>query len=480
MAKDTAEAGSLAAGRESGFIEKKKSAFASLRKTADRWYRTAEKICPEKMIGDSEILERKLAIKYSGRRLAEAVRFHRQRNVFLYTAVLAAALTVAAVLCLLSVRATDDIGRIHRPESGQGQLTIPMIVEAQGDGASVRDSVSIIVREEKLSDEEKDRILDKYAAELPEKICPETGGRRVVTEDFSLPLADEKTGVLLTWESSDPVLISEDGRYDVLAMVQEEEVVTLTAHLVYGGREREVSFDVILRGDPALYQKSISRRIEAMTDEISAGEEGSAVELPSQIGEKIRLRWKKYDTGNAGMVAVGGIMVTAAFIFRRYSFADREVQRYCRGIVTYFPPFIDKLVLLLNSGLTVMTAMEKIAEDCRLQFEYDRRNMLAYEAAEIGKLVKETNASVVREWHNFAARTGINEIMRFSTIIEDNLGKGTSLAEKLEIEGNLLREKEKKSVQEKMRMIDSKLTLPLILMLFSLVLVTVAPAMMQM
>ena len=41
-------------------------------------------------------------------------------------------------------------------------------------------------------------------------------------------------------------------------------------------------------------------------------------------------------------------------------------------------------------------------------------------------------------------------------------------------------EKEKKSVQEKMRMIDSKLTLPLILMLFSLVLVTVAPAMMQM
>lgn len=215
MAKDTAEAGSLAAGRESGFIEKKKSAFASLRKTADRWYRTAEKICPEKMIGDSEILERKLAIKYSGRRLAEAVRFHRQRNVFLYTAVLAAALTVAAVLCLLSVRATDDIGRIHRPESGQGQLTIPMIVEAQGDGASVRDSVSIIVREEKLSDEEKDRILDKYAAELPEKICPETGGRRVVTEDFSLPLADEKTGVLLTWESSDPVLISEDGRYEM-------------------------------------------------------------------------------------------------------------------------------------------------------------------------------------------------------------------------------------------------------------------------
>ncbi len=107
-------------GKGEWFYRKEKSAFASLRKTADRWYRTAEKICPEKMIGDSEILERKLAIKYSGRRLAEAVRFHRQRNVFLYTAVLAAALTVAAVLCLLSVRATDDIGRIHRPGKQSG------------------------------------------------------------------------------------------------------------------------------------------------------------------------------------------------------------------------------------------------------------------------------------------------------------------------------------------------------------------------
>ena len=90
------------------------------------------------------------------------------------------------------------------------------------------------------------------------------------------------------------------------------------------------------------------------------------------------------------------------------------------------------------------------------------------------------NASVTKEWKELSARTGINEIMRFSTIIEDNLHKGTVLAEKLEVEGNLLREREKKSVQEKMRMIDTKLTLPMILMLFSLVLVTVAPAMMQM
>ena len=65
-------------------------------------------------------------------------------------------------------------------------------------------------------------------------------------------------------------------------------------------------------------------------------------------------------------------------------------------------------------------------------------------------------------------------------IILANMGTEALSKLSVETEGNLFREKEKKSVQEKMRMIDSKLTLPLILMLFSLVLVTVAPAMMQM
>ena len=167
------------------------------------------------------------------------------------------------------------------------------------------------------------------------------------------------------------------------------------------------------------------------------------------------------------------------YIFR-FRGAEKEVKKYRSGITGYFPPFIDKFVLLLNSGLTVMTAMEKMADDCERQSAYDRKNLLAAEVSEIGRRVKNLNSSIVKEWREFAGRTSISEIMRFSTIIEENLNKGSALADKLESESNLLREKEKKSVQERIRMIDSKLTMPMILMLFSLVLVTVAPAMMQM
>lgn len=441
--------------------------------------RFVETKCPEKIRGETQILERKLSIKYDGERLSAAIRSYQRKNVIFYMIVFIGVIAAAAIVSISSAVSRTTLDQISRPEHGAGQKVVPVAVEAVKDGISVEGTANITIREEELDEAQKDRILSEFAEKLPDLVVPRSGDVRIVTEDFSLPVRDGEYGISISWESSDPVLISKDGKYDVLALADEEESVRLTAALTYEGREKEISFDVVLRDDASLYQASISRKVQEIVDEISMSQEKSEITLPSQIDD-ISLKWMKYDTDGLIWIFLLGIVLTLAVFFRRYFFAEREARRYRQGIVKYFPPFIDKLVLLLNSGLTVMTAMEKIAEDCRVTAEYDKKNMLAYEAAQIGKRVKEMNSSVVKEWRKFASRTGINEIMRFSTIIEDNIGKGTSLAEKLEIESNLLRDREKKSMQEKMRMIDTKLTLPMMLMLFSLVLVTVAPAMMQM
>lgn len=458
-------------------MKKSRSIFRQIYRGFSRFVETK---CPEKIRGETQILERKLSIKYDGERLSAAIRSYQRKNVIFYMIVFIGVIAAAAIVSISSAVSRTTLDQISRPEHGTGQKVIPVVVEAVKDGISVEGTANITIREEELDEERKDRILSEFAEELPDLVVPKSGDVRIVTEDFSLPVRDEEHGISIAWESSDPVLISKDGKYDVLALADEEESVRLTAALTYEGREKEISFDVVLRDDASLYQASISRKVQEIVDEISMSQEESEITLPSQIDDDISLKWMKYDTDGLIWIFLLGAVLTMGVFFRRYFFAEREARRYRQGIVQYFPPFIDKLVLLLNSGLTVMTAMEKIAEDCRVTAEYDKKNMLAYEAAQIGKRVKEMNSSVVKEWRKFASRTGINEIMRFSTIIEDNIGKGTSLAEKLEIESNLLRDREKKSMQEKMRMIDTKLTLPMMLMLFSLVLVTVAPAMMQM
>ncbi len=438
----------------------------------------AMKACPEKIRGDSETMRQKLSVRYEAERLDQAVEKYQRRNAMIYTVLVCGTLVLASVISILSLT-EKDISGVSRPQHGEGQETIPVTVQATRGETEVKESGSIVVLEEELSDAEKEAILEEYAAKLPDLIAKEENGVRVVTENFSLPDEDDTYGISVTWESSDPVLISDDGTYDVTALASDQETVKLTASLSYEGMEREVSFDVVLRADESLYRESISKKVQEVIHEISAGAEGSSVKLPDKVGD-ISLKWKEYsEGGSVWVILLAGILFLFVF-FRRYAFAEHEIRKYREGIVRNFPAFIDKLVLLLNSGLTVLAAMEKMAEDSRIQAEYDKNNMLAYETARIGRNVNETNASVVKEWRGLAARTGIHEIMRFSTIIEDNINKGTALAEKLEIEGDLLRESEKKKIQERIRMIDSRLTLPMILMLFSLVLVTVAPAMMQM
>ena len=160
----------------------------------------------------------------------------------------------------------------------------------------------------------------------------------------------------------------------------------------------------------------------------------------------------------------------------RYSVLRKKVRRYREDVVENFPYIIDKLVLMLNSGLTVFSAMMKISEDSMLR---NNVSPLSTELTNIGIRVKETNALWLDEWKDFAVRMESSDMLRFVSILEDNYKKGGELVEKLEAEGDNMREMRKKNVQQRIRLIDSKMTLPLMLMLMSLVIVSVTPALLQ-
>ncbi len=440
----------------------------------------AMRICPEKFIGDTEILKRKLSVRYRSEKLEEAVSACQRKNAALYAIIAVLAVLALAVSMVYTFITAEDVSYIKRPSAGEGELYVPVNIEAKKGDMSVDGNATIIVKEQEMTDEEIEEMILEFANRLPDKVAPESQGVRRVGKGFSLPEKDLETGISIQWESSDSVLINPDGTYDVLALEGESETVTLTAQLTYNDIQKEVSFDVLLVKDSELYGESVKGKIKELIQRLSDSEDGSVVSLPDSLGEDISLKWEKGKSGAAVSVLVLAFAAIMLVYVIRFKSAEKEVKQYRSGIIRYFPPFIDKFVLLLNSGLTVMSAMEKMANDCEQQAAYDNHNLLAAEVSEIGRRVKNFNSSIVKEWREFAGRTSINEIMRFSTIIEENLNKGSALADKLESESNLLREKEKKAVQERIRMIDSKLTMPMILMLFSLVLVTVAPAMMQM
>ncbi len=69
--------------------------------------------------------------------------------------------------------------------------------------------------------------------------------------------------------------------------------------------------------------------------------------------------------------------------------------------------------------------------------------------------------------------------MRISNILSDNMSKGVDLTEKLTRESEVFGIGRKKNCEEKGRLAETKLTLPLMVFLMVLMVVTVAPALME-
>ena len=93
--------------------------------------------------------------------------------------------------------------------------------------------------------------------------------------------------------------------------------------------------------------------------------------------------------------------------------------------------------------------------------------------------MKTTNAALHEELQRFAKDSGVSELMRVSGIIADNINKGAELNQKLERESEQLWLSRRLHAEEQGRLAETKMTLPLAIFLCVLIVITVAPALLQ-
>ena len=141
------------------------------------------------------------------------------------------------------------------------------------------------------------------------------------------------------------------------------------------------------------------------------------------------------------------------------------------------PGFNNQLLLLLNSGLIFYDAFGRIAEG--YERRQDEKTFFTEMIAEIKKKSTLAGNSLVAVLDDYGKRLAIKEFTRITSIITDNQYKGVNLTEKLESESDILWTQRKKIAEEKGRIAETKLTFPLALLLLVLILITAAPAIME-
>ena len=148
------------------------------------------------------------------------------------------------------------------------------------------------------------------------------------------------------------------------------------------------------------------------------------------------------------------------------------------SILKELPEFINKMILLINAGVVINTAFITIMNEREKMQMYDK-NYFYGQMKNIYIKVTRARGSLNSELKSFAKRSGVRKLMRFSNIIDDNIEKGVGLVEKLKRESEILWFARKKQSEEKGRAAETKMTFPLVILLLVLVIITVAPAMIE-
>lgn len=256
-------------------------------------------------------------------------------------------------------------------------------------------------------------------------------------------------------------------------------------------RTFDVSLDSISSGDEKPAENTQASTDPMSEDELMAFELRSVIHslndntaskkvyLPDRLDSGEEIRWSVERTSNTAAIAFA-VMVLVALIYRsRYTPLKKKLQAEQASITRQLPEFVNRLVLLLNAGMVLNSAFEKaVEESSENDFFYSRMR-------EIYSRVKQTNGSMNREFRAFAKSRrsagddAARELMRISNIINDNISKGVELTEKLQSESEMLWISRKRNCEERGRLAETKLTLPLTLFLLVLIVITVSPALLE-
>ena len=204
------------------------------------------------------------------------------------------------------------------------------------------------------------------------------------------------------------------------------------------------------------------------------------VPLPSAVSTGEPIRWSIKKSSHVLLLALMTVMLSAVVYRGRFQPLRKMELRRQRSVRKQLPVFVNELVLLMGAGLVLSRAFEAAVESAGEGTSEEGTSDYFYSGLRrICHSIRNTNAVMHEELRDFSKESGVSEFMRISSIISDNINKGSELTEKLEREMDSLWNARRLHAEQRGRLAETKMTIPLAVFLCVLIIITVAPAMMQ-
>lgn len=325
-----------------------------------------------------------------------------------------------------------------------------------------------------LSHEETANLADAFFVSLPELIAEKNESLTQVRSDLKLEESYLGYPFRVEWESSRPEIVSSNGS---VSPADEEVQVELTVTLSYESYTRAETVDIIVLPLQLTYTERLHRDLE---EYLIFSEQGSRDqekwELPDRWQES-DIRWSQKIEDNSLLLLTAALAVAVLV----YLFSDRDLheqlEKRKRLLRREYPDLVHQLVLFVGAGMTVRGAFGRIASDYEKKQEKSAKPLPAYE--EMIHTCRELQSGVSEgaAYEHFGRRTGLQEYIRLSTLLMQNLKRGNAtLIERLREEAEKAGEERLMQSKRLGEEAGTKLLLPMVLMLGVVMVMIMVPA----
>lgn len=364
---------------------------------------------------------------------------------------------------------------IRRQDYGGVAQKVAMEVLAE-DGEQY--TLDLEVKERVYSKEQLTELCESAGKELEEVILGENESLEHVEKD--LVLVTELPGYPfdITWESRDYSMIDGEGKLLKTDISAEGEQTGLNAVFTYEDFRAEYLFYV------QIYPKTMTEKerqkqgvLEAAKKAEAETREEETVRLPAEVDGK-KLVWQSAGGDTWAELFFGAVCAAILIWFLKDEDLKKEVKKREEQMIRTYPEMVSKLSVYLGAGMTFQRAFEKMCGDYE-KGKAEKGKNYVYEEMNIACQEIKSGISEGMAYERFGRRCGIPLYSKFSTLLTQNLRKGSvKLGQILKEESRAALEERKNAARKAGEEAGTKLLLPMMMMLCVVMVMILLPAFM--
>lgn len=390
-------------------------------------------------------------------------------------------LTVSGVFGLLTCFTGDEPGiaadgKIVRPMPGEGDTAKDYLLDVED--LFIDEPYRVVVENRHLTKGELEELFAQAVEELEQTFLGANESLDHITKNVVMAEQLLEGRINVGWSFDRYEAVNLSGELQEEALTEEGTLVEVTAVLSYESAQTIHQFSMMVYPpEKTLQEQFFSALAQALANQNSGTQED--LTLPSQVaGHRIiwkeKPRTKQYTVLLLGLFAMAGAAVGKKRDMRK----DKE-KRDARLLAAY-PQMISQMALLLGAGMTVSYAWERMV----LSYEHRRTERAAvlqdcpiYEEMSITYYQIKDGLSERSAYEQFGERLNLQEYRRFATLLVQNLRKGTAgLGKMLEKQVQEAFEDQKSFAKKRGEELETKLLLPMMLMLGLVIVIIMIPA----